>query len=62
MIIDEITRDDVMMVLEHVAATCALKDDCVNCPYINGNLRSCALAHLPHRWELDQIGKEGDSD
>ena len=59
MIIDEITQDDVMMVLEHVQATCALKGDCSGCRYA-GEMNACVLAHLPERWKLDQIG--GDED
>jgi len=59
MIIDELTLDDVMMVLEHVQSACAVKADCVGCRY-TGELNACVLAHLPERWKLDQIGKGGD--
>lgn len=59
MIIDDITRDDVISVLEHVQATCACRSYCEGCRYhIPGE--GCSLAHLPERWQLDQIG--GDSD
>ena len=61
MIIDEITRDDVMMVLEHVQATCACRNNCEGCAYYITD-EGCSLAHLPERWRLNQIGKEGDAD
>lgn len=59
MIIDEITRDDVITVLEHVQATCMCREDCLGCQYNIFGL-GCAFAYLPERWELDQIRKEGD--
>lgn len=64
MIIDDVTRDDVLTVLEHVQAKCALNDDyCMSCPYANhDNYNSCAFSHIPERWQLDQIGKDGDQD
>ena len=59
MIVDEITRGDVMMVLEHVQATCVCRSYCEGCPYhILGE--GCSLAHLPERWRLNQIVKESD--
>lgn len=62
MIIDDITRDDVMMVLEHVQATCALKSYCEGCPYRIPGV-GCAFAHLPERWQLNElIRKVGDED
>lgn len=65
MIIDEITRDDVFTVLEHVQATCAVKSYCVGCNYhIPGD--GCALAYLPERWQIDDLIKKirngGDAD
>ena len=59
MIIDEITQDDVITVLEHVQATCACRSYCEGCTYhIPGE--GCSLAHLPERWQLDQIGGDAD--
>lgn len=62
MIIDDITRDDVISVLEHVQATCALNDDyCMRCPYaISDDYNSCALSHIPERWQLDKIGGDAE--
>ena len=59
MIVDDLTRDDVLYVLEHVQATCALRVGCDGCSYYIGCI-GCALAHLPVRWELDQIGGDAD--
>lgn len=58
MIIDDITRDDIITVLEHVQATCALNNDyCLSCPYADhDNYNDCVLAHAPYRWQLDRIG------
>lgn len=61
MIIDDIDRDDVITVLEFVQSTCACRSYCVCCIFhIQGE--GCSLAHLPERWQLDQIGKGGDQD
>lgn len=62
MIVDEITRDDVITVLEHVQATCALNDDFGHkCPYADhDNCSGCVLAHIPKFWQIDKIG--GDQD
>mgnify|MGYP006932839723 CR=1 FL=1 len=62
MIIDEITPDDIITVLEHVQATCAVRSYCDGCRYLmRGD--GCALAHLPERWKLDDIiRKVGDED
>lgn len=61
MIIDDITRDDMITVLEHVQATCACRVCCYGCLFhIPGE--GCALAHLPERWKLhDMILKGGDA-
>ena len=62
MIIDDITRGDIITVLDHVKTTCALNDDyCKSCPYADSNnYNDCTLAHVPYMWQLDQIG--GDQD
>lgn len=61
MIIGELAHDDVLIVLEHVQATCACREYCGGCRfYIPED--GCALAHLPERWQLDHIGKGGDLD
>lgn len=55
MIIDDITMEDVIAVLEHVQSVCALMCLCDGCRFsIPGE--GCSLAHLPERWQLDQIG------
>ena len=60
MIIDDITRDDIITVLEHVQATCALNDDCCrSCPYAD-HYNVCVLDHVPERWKLDQIGGDAE--
>ena len=60
MIIDDITRDDVISVLEHVQATCACNGDyCRSCPYADHD-NTCVLAHVPERWQLDQIGGDAE--
>lgn len=54
MIIDDITRDDVILVFEHVQATCACRSCCDGCIYhIPGD--GCSLAHLPERWMIDDL-------
>ncbi len=58
MIIDELTNDDIIIVLEHVQATCACRSYCNDCRfYIPGE--GCALAHLPERWQLDDLIRKG---
>ena len=59
MIIDDITQDDVITILEHVQATCACRISCDGCNY-NTRGEGCALAHLPERWQLDKIGGDAD--
>lgn len=58
MIIDEITHDDMITVLEHVQATCACRSCCEGCRFhIPGE--GCALAHLPERWQLYDLIRKG---
>lgn len=62
MIIEEITPDDIITVLEHVQATCFVRSCCDGCLFhIPGD--GCALAHLPERWRINElIRKVGDAD
>lgn len=64
MIIDEISRDDVLIVLDHVKTTCALNNDyCQSCPYADhDNHNDCTLAHVPYLWALDKIGGDQNED
>ena len=62
MIVDEITRDDVITVLDHVQATCALNNDyCQSCPYADhDNHNDCCIASAPFVWNLNKIGGDYD--
>lgn len=62
MIVDEITRDDVIAVLDHVQATCALNNDyCQSCPYADhDDHNACCIGSAPYTWNLDKIGGDND--
>lgn len=64
MIIDDSNLDDVITILEHVQATCALNNDfCQSCPFADhDNYNDCTLAHVPYLWALDKIGGDPDED
>lgn len=58
MIIDELSHDDVMMVLEHVQAICMCRSSCEGCKYYIPD-DGCSLAHLPERWRLHDLKMKG---
>lgn len=59
MIIDDLTHDDILYVLEHLHDVCASREDCDGCYYANEH-NECTLKYIPLEWRLNEIRKEGD--
>ena len=61
MIIDELTHDDIVQVIEHLQAACACREDCIDCPYAD-DYGNCTIKHIPAEWRPEAIRKVGDQD
>lgn len=52
-----LSQEEIIYVISDIRATCALKSYCNDCQfYITGD--GCALAHLPERWQIDDLIKK----
>lgn len=66
MIIDDLTYDDIIYVLEHLHSVCSCRDACNGCHYAYNEKiakvtrHQCALNGIPAEWNVDLLGKEGD--
>lgn len=56
MIIDDLTRDDIIYVIEHIHDFCACREDCINCPY-SDCICVCTLRGIPAEWRPEAINK-----
>ena len=54
MIIDELTHDDIMHVIEHLHDYCASREYCSGCFYAN-DYEQCILKHIPAEWSPGSI-------
>ena len=45
MIIDDLTRDDIIYVIEHIHDFCACREDCINCPLFRLHMRMNSPGH-----------------
>ena len=60
MIIDELTHDDILYVIEHLQAYCAFREDCDGCHYAD-YFGSCTIKSIPAEWRPEAIMKGGDN-
>lgn len=59
MLIDDITHDDIIYVIEHIHSFCACREDCIDCPYADDYV-VCTLRSIPAEWRPEAINKCGD--
>ena len=59
MIIDELTHDDIVQVIEHLHDACACREDCSGCHYAD-EILVCTLRSIPAEWRPEAIRKAGD--
>lgn len=61
MIIDDLTHDDILYIIEHLHDACASRVECKGCYYADKH-DECTLCSIPEEWRLNAIMKEGDPD
>lgn len=54
MIIEELTHDDIMQVIEHLHDYCACRDDCDACFYADDYV-NCTIKSIPAEWRPSAI-------
>lgn len=59
MIIDDLTHDDILYVIEHLHDVCACRKDCIGCYYADEK-DECTLCSIPEEWRLNAIKKGCD--
>ena len=59
MIIDDLTHDDILYIIEHLHDACASRENCEGCYYSDKHVE-CAISGIPEEWRLNAIRKEGD--
>lgn len=59
MIVDELTNDDILYIIECLKAHCACREDCIGCHYAD-DYGACTLRHIPAEWRPEAIKERGD--
>lgn len=61
MIIEDLTHDDILYVIEHLQSVCACREDCAGCFYAD-DYGACTLRMIPAEWRPEAIKGRGDND